>query len=821
MQNHAFYGVKFLCGLITLFICSSVLTAQVQPITGVDPSAGLSAAPWSQRGAGTSTIVAAETNANTTTILGSQSYTYTIPLLNLPGRAGFDVNLNLYYNSKIWPLTNIFTNADYDTPSVGFRLDYGMFDYGGTIMDPDGTKHPLMTVNDVDPRYYVHYQTTDSSYIQIRGSKYVGVCPGPLICQQPNLTVTFKGGINGIYENFNFQHGGGFRPIQFTDTHGNQISISYLDGVSLHIASITDTVGRVIAFTYDSGGRLSSFGYGQHNFTFSWNQSYQLRFNFGTLTTQGPISVLTQVTRPNGTAVRFQYGDWGIVNEIDELSSSGITRYSTAYNFPAASAGALSENPTFTTQTVFDGVSSNLQWHYAVTTSDSGVSTVAVTGPTQVTTTDTLSTDGLLIERRITTGGSQNATPWRIIEQSWGTDSASVNSRVTARSTILENGAASGTVFASYDANGNPTDVKDYDFGAPSSANLSLSPGTIPSSFGALLREVVATYAPLSGILNRPQQILMKDGQGTTIARTDYNYDEGSSSVHGDLTSMLRYTNAATGSGSIQTSITYDGYGNRVTMQEACCRFAQSTFSATTNFAYPDSTSVGPQGSQLTSTYTYNADGSVATATDPTGVVLTYGYDSSGRITSVGSSSGLTTSSSFDDSSLNATVRVSSNANSSAKMRTLDGIGRPIYDQRFDGTTLVSTVKYINDELGRAVQISNPYGPNATPVYRNVLYDALDRVTQSTPPAATAGGSQNSYTAAYSGTNVLFTDPAGRERRNYTDALGRLVRVEEPGLSGGGYATGSLTIAGTELSVSTSSGNGASSGTATVSLAGT
>jgi hypothetical protein len=35
------------------------------------------------------------------TVVGSQSYNYMIPILGLAGRAGLDLKLNLYYNSRI------------------------------------------------------------------------------------------------------------------------------------------------------------------------------------------------------------------------------------------------------------------------------------------------------------------------------------------------------------------------------------------------------------------------------------------------------------------------------------------------------------------------------------------------------------------------------------------------------------------------------------------------------------------------------------------------------------------------------------------------
>src|SRR5579859_838401 len=85
-------------------------------------------------------------------VIGSESYNYVIPILSLPGRAGLDLNLNLYYNSRVWdvdPINGTVTfNADRDFPSYGFRLDFGFIEYDPTIdefilTEPDGTKRVL------------------------------------------------------------------------------------------------------------------------------------------------------------------------------------------------------------------------------------------------------------------------------------------------------------------------------------------------------------------------------------------------------------------------------------------------------------------------------------------------------------------------------------------------------------------------------------------------------------------------------------------------------------------------------------------------------
>src|ERR1043166_6180202 len=73
--------------LLVLFVCATVAQAQITPITGVDPGATSSAAPESQRGMGSPTV-ATQTAGNSINVMGSQSYTYMVPLLQLPGRNG-------------------------------------------------------------------------------------------------------------------------------------------------------------------------------------------------------------------------------------------------------------------------------------------------------------------------------------------------------------------------------------------------------------------------------------------------------------------------------------------------------------------------------------------------------------------------------------------------------------------------------------------------------------------------------------------------------------------------------------------------------------
>ena len=56
--------------------------------------------------------------------LGSQNFNWELPILSLPGRAGLDLNLTLFYNSLVWTKDSTFIkfNADFGNPAPGFKL---------------------------------------------------------------------------------------------------------------------------------------------------------------------------------------------------------------------------------------------------------------------------------------------------------------------------------------------------------------------------------------------------------------------------------------------------------------------------------------------------------------------------------------------------------------------------------------------------------------------------------------------------------------------------------------------------------------------------
>jgi RHS repeat-associated protein len=758
------------------------------------------------------------------TVIGSQSYNYAIPILNLPGRAGLDLTLNLYYNSRVWNVDNVGNsvtfNADRDFPSYGFRLDFGYVEInslggGGsiTVTENDGTKHLLVqsdTSTDV-------YDANDGTYLEYTRSMN---------------RLMYRNGTSIFYEPFSSQAGQQhpllYRPNLIQDANGNKFFLAYLSGHDDFLQTIGDVLGRFIHFNYDANAKLTSITQnvpissvdptGVHTYaTFTWGNPYSANqtwysfsptFSVNNAPAPENINVLTDCTYANGTGYHFTYGDWGIIKKIENLSSTGSTRSYVSYNFPAASAGALTDAPAYTQQTLSpDGLSTNTSvWSYAVTKSGTGVVTsMVVTDPLGNSSTTNLDQNTGLTSS-VQLKDSSN-TLLRTISYTWAPGLPLPASITT---TLNDTGQQSAVQYV-YDGIsnvGNPTDVYEYDFGM------------------TLKRHTVTTYQNGTNlnfnyhILTLPTRVVVKDGAGNTISRTDMAYDGTSLvsvtgdgnhddvnygsgfTIRGNLTSVTRYTNAAAGTLPVTRTFTYDTLGNLRTAQLDCCNSKTFNFSSGTHYAYPDSVVRGPSGLQFTSSFTYDYDkGLLLTSTDENGQQTQYQYDSMNRTTLVSlppqNSTVVQMKTEFDDAAAAPTVKSSSinSGNTGVSLTTLDGLGHVMQVDNKDGSTIISSVKSVYDKLWRRTQVSNPYAPGDTPIYTNFAYDGLGRLTRVTPPSA--GYTQ--YT--YSGNAVTVTDPAGKQRKNYTDALGRLIEVDEPGWGDALKSSGSVTIGGADASV--------------------
>jgi len=103
-----------------------------------------------------------------------------------------------------------------------------------------------------------------------------------------------------------------------------------------------------------------------------------------------------------------------------------------------------------------------------------------------------------------------------------------------------------------------------------------------------------------------------------------------------------------------------------------------------------------------------------------------------------------------------------------------NGLGRTTETRQYETASAYIATLQSYDGLGRVVQTSNPYRPGSESLlWTTTVYDGLGRVlTVTTPDNAVV-------TTTYSGNVTTVRDQANKQRRSYTDGLGRLKTVDE------------------------------------------
>ena len=256
-------------------------------------------------------------------------------------------------------------------------------------------------------------------------------------------------------------------------------------------------------------------------------------------------------------------------------------------------------------------------------------------------------------------------------------------------------------------------------------------------------------------------------------------HDYGCSfTTRGNPTSVTKYTNASVPSGAITLNSYYDVFGNLVKADINCCQSKVWTYSAATQYAYPDSDTCGATGGpQVTTSYTYNTHtGQLASMTDPNNQLWSYAYDTMRRPTTTTRPDNAQISTSYQDSQNQFTQ---SNPTQGTSLRsaaiTLDGVSRKITSIIEDNSSnIYSKLQRQPDPLGRRYKVSNPYTGASPQYWITDQYDAVGRETK----RILEDGSQSAW--SYATNSKTWTDPAGHQLKSQTNGLGQLASVFEP-----------------------------------------
>jgi len=282
----------------------------------------------------------------------------------------------------------------------------------------------------------------------------------------------------------------------------------------------------------------------------------------------------------------------------------------------------------------------------------------------------------------------------------------------------------------------------------------------------------------------------------------------------------------------IETHTQYDQFGNVVKVKDPLCNEASTAFDAQYKYAYPTSTTAPApdpdntgHGTNTTTTtqtsYDFNT-GLPLSVTNDFGQVSTTEYDGmlrpirinpvvvSGQPTGPKTETVYGTPDSngqFSETERFVKVRKQLDSNNWDEATTwFDGLGRTIKTQAKDsqGDVFVET-HY--DDFGRVDRVTNPYRAGDTVYWSKTKYDTAGRAVQTFAPATQAEidyaedhnnsnltslgttsfdiSTVNDSSGNFVGTVVMTTDASGRKSRSITNALGQLLRVDEPTATGG------------------------------------
>lgn len=384
---------------------------------------------------------------------------------------------------------------------------------------------------------------------------------------------------------------------------------------------------------------------------------------------------------------------------------------------------------------------------------------------------------------------------------------------------------------------------------------------------GAMLRETDTSYMwqgtgqtaqqyLAANLIGLPATIQVKDAGGNICAETDNGFDDPNglvsytgafnqvaapNPVRGNLTSVGRkLSNTACSITAATPSVTsttkwYDT-GEVQQSTDPMGHTTTHSYDSLYYGAYPTQT-CAPQTGAVTHCVkgTYDAGtGLITSFTDANNQTSTFGYDNEGRMKSAIAPADLAglhpeTDFNYPDLITFQRTKKQDTTHSMVDYTYFDGLGRTKQTRLVDpeGDDFVEPTY---DGLGHVVTTPNPHRAvtSSTDGKTTTYYDALGRAVQVAPqdgtllPAGTpvTQCQINNICTDYSNfPTVTTTDQTGRMRRTRTDALGRLVEVDEPGIGSnmpgspgsgsinvsgtltGGYATGSVTVTGTVQSL--------------------
>jgi YD repeat-containing protein len=596
--------------------------------------------------------------------LFSRNFNWGTNLVHLPGRAGLDLDVALSYNSLVWVKSGsaLLFDPDRGFPTPGFRLGLPVVQgkYHNTaanadsyvLVTPSGARIELRQKAGVANTY----ESVDSSYMQlVEGDGSLALYPGDgSVLSFANL-------------------GGDYQCKRVTDRDGNYLSISY--NSFNRVSTMTDTLGRVVTFNYDSyqnpvsitqvrtvNGQpqthvWASFGYAAQAIDTSFS-AVNAPVVFGAVSNR-QVPVLAWVGLDDGTRYSFTYNAKGQVTRVTRAAqnSSGQWIDLSYASYLVTDDGA--DCPRYTQSSVWAKDWNN---ENAVTT------TYSTEGDRQIATQP----DGTQQKIIYATAGWQRGLAlgtetWsaselkRSTSTTWTQDDTTVNYPLNPRVT---------TSSVSDQANSRRTEIEYLapevsSFRLPKKVSEFKGNETTPLRRTETDYDLSYDYVTSRHIVGLVVEQRLYDGAGSLQLRTGYAYDTagcvgdvtgvaghddsyGAAVKRGALCSVTRYRTGTDDTQSPATIVaarmTYNSLGSLLSSTDAGDHLTttsyQDNFAGTQShntFAYPTSATDAdqnalPEAQRLSASVTYDFDtGRVVKARDVKGAEVVSEYDAAGR----------------------------------------------------------------------------------------------------------------------------------------------------------------------------------------------
>jgi YD repeat-containing protein len=763
-----------------------------------------------------------------------------VSLLSLPGRAGLDLGLGLSYSSLVWTRSGPYAYFDEDrgSPSPGFRLGFATIQ--GPFFDAQVGRNAYVLVSSRGSRTELRqvgttstYEADDSSYLQ-------------LIAGSGSLLLRSTDGTQMSYAPL----GDGWRATTIEDRNGNFLSVSY--DWRGDITGITDTLGRVVTFNYDTNANLSTI-------TQSWqvNGASQTHtwasFGWGTVPLQPGssglaavgtysgevIPVLTQVGLDDGSRYNFEYTGAGQASIIRRYTSDNVERSHTIYDYATLADDCprvIDTRVWADNWTGINGVPSEVVTqlsdpgdgsHEMIAPDGTVYKEVYGTGWQKGLATGSEVRSGAVLQKQTTTQWVQDdmtvgvgyQTNPRVIETN--IYDFPVNAPSNRRRTTIDYGQ-----YAQY---GLPHLVTEFDADGVTAKRQSYTDYNLSQPY--LDRRIIGlisarhVYDPVAGRFQAKATYSYDEAgsvqqQAVSATGHDQSYDS-LFLTRGNVTSASRWdvTDISNASKAPPSRMSYNAAGSVLSNSDPLGHqnsigyadsFSDGNNSRNT-FAYP-TTFTDAEG--FSSLIQYDFDFGARTqvqgpppANQPNGIIQTFAYDSAARIQQVTTTNnGAYTRYLYGPNYVATLSAVNTVADEAYTNTVFDGVGRTFLvgsnNPGSNGGYKAQVTRY--DQMGRAVKQSNPaetdsaWNPagddGAGWLYTQQSYDWKGR------PRITTNTDGTQRSAAYDGCGcaggevITLTDEVGRQQKIYSDVFGRQWKTEVLNWDGSVYSTTTSTF---------------------------